>query len=202
MSLRRISPSHDFVETVGTLDVVSVLHGPFNDPGRVVIDPCMGHDFREIHAEYLRVHGPGAGPERPFSGDLLAEIPGVARILASNDAQGMNLGTIALTPGKDDPPQMLGLFHGPDLCVRPSSRGRGIGHALVLTRMLIEEGLPTWDHDKPGYTPAGARVVCGVVADLQAICAWSSGKHPDRPAIVNDLKLAVSHSATEEPSCP
>jgi len=80
---------------------------------------------------------------------------GEARLLDAVAPDGTSLGVLLLRDGTD----LIGLFTGPTLCVRPEHWGLGYGRALVAARLMRDGGLPTWEHDTPGYSPAGAAAV-------------------------------------------
>jgi GNAT superfamily N-acetyltransferase len=61
------------------------------------------------------------------------------------------------TPNDDE--KIVGLLLKPDLVVDRTYRGFGIGRALIAAELLLTGGIPTWEHDKPGYSPAGAATV-------------------------------------------
>lgn len=71
----------------------------------------------------------------------------------------MEYGTAAIMKTVNDDYMMVGLLAGPDLVVSQNYRNLGIGRAIIAARLLSSGDLPTWDHDKPSYSPGGAATV-------------------------------------------
>lgn len=82
---------------------------------------------------------------------------------------GFDIGLAALmrTPNEDE--RMVGLLLRPDLVVDRTYRGFGIGRALIAAELLTTGEIPTWEHDKPGYSPAGAATVAAGIALARAL---------------------------------
>lgn len=57
-----------------------------------------------------------------------------------------------------DTGMICGAYVGCSLAVDPDYRSQGLGTALVMLRFLVEESLPLWDHDTPGFSPQGDAV--------------------------------------------
>jgi len=55
----------------------------------------------------------------------------------------------------DDRRRIVGAYAGSDLVLRTALHGFGLGRELVLERALRDGSIPVWDHDRPGYSPAG-----------------------------------------------
>ena len=55
----------------------------------------------------------------------------------------------------DDRRRIVGAYAGSDLVLKPALHGFGLGRELVMERALRDGSLPLWDHDRPGYSPAG-----------------------------------------------
>lgn len=50
---------------------------------------------------------------------------------------------------------IVGAYTGMDLAVNPGWQRKGIGRILVAERFLRDGSLPSWNCDKPGFSPAG-----------------------------------------------
>lgn len=163
-------------EMVATLTPETILAGPGGRPDRVVIDPVMAKPFSELEADLMtRVGTPrvmdGSLPQAvttPFhnwiqdlaaSADPLILLDDCGRIVSLQDPEGEIQGFAALLGDGIDSWHLRGMILDCDMAVDPADRGHGIGRALVATQLLYGEGLPTWEHDKPGYSPAGAMTV-------------------------------------------
>lgn len=64
--------------------------------------------------------------------------------------------------------EIVGLYVGADLVVKPSHRNQGIGKCLVIERFARFGDLPCWDHDDPAYSHAGLATHRSAFADLAA----------------------------------
>jgi GNAT superfamily N-acetyltransferase len=64
-----------------------------------------------------------------------------------------------------------GAYVGCSLAVDPEHRSQGLGTALVMLRFLIDESLPLWDHDTPGFSPQGDAVHRQAFDELRSIRA-------------------------------
>lgn len=163
-------------ELVASLTPETVLAGPGGRPDRVVIDPVMAKLFSELEADLMaRVGTPrvtdGSLPQAvttPFhdwiqdlaaSADPLILLDDYGRIVSLQDPEGEIHGFAALLGDGIENWHLRGMILDSDLAVDPVNRGYGIGRALVAAQLLYGEGLPTWDHDKHGYSPAGAATV-------------------------------------------
>lgn len=163
-------------EVVASLTPETVLAGPGGRPDRVVIDPVMAKLFSELEADLMaRVGTPrvtdGSLPQAvttPFhdwiqdlaaSADPLILLDDYGRIVSLQDPEGEIHGFAALLGDGIENWYLRGMILDCDLAVDPVNRGYGIGRALVAAQLLYGEGLPTWEHDKPGYSPAGAITV-------------------------------------------
>jgi len=194
-----------------------VLTGPDRDEDDVDIDPIMGATFQTAmedfcsDAEILRVDPEltADSPEiryvtntRLAREETLLSLPGGGRVVKAISSDGTYIGVAAITPREEDPDtfRLAGLFTGCALCVSGPMRGRGIGKALVIARFLLDEELPTWDHDTPGYSPGGADLIENTAEDLAELSRYLLGKTSRRPELLDQYKLDVT---LEEPQpCP
>jgi GNAT superfamily N-acetyltransferase len=205
----RLAPSRTFYEELMELDDVSVLHGPGGNPDRVVVDPIMAASFEKA------LDGFCEDAEIEHVQKVLAQQPSVAtlpdglgRIVQAIGPDGNSYGLVALTSRRSDEAHMriTGLLTGCTLCVDPNYRGQGIANALIICRMLDDEGLPTWEHSKPSYSPAGEAAIQDALDDLQNIAAWRLGQSDRKPAVIDALALDLDLSPLEEPQetppCP
>jgi hypothetical protein len=139
-----MSPLPSFLD----LSEDQILVGPGRDPEEAVIDPIFGKDVDWILRD--------AAADEP---ELLAPVEG-APVTPSERAPGFSFqeveGGVLLRDPEGD---IAGLFLGRDLALDEDLRGRGLGAELVLERLLRFEDLPTWWHDEPAYSPAGAVAV-------------------------------------------
>lgn len=175
----RLRPDPALIDLLARLDGEALLTGPDRDPAEAEIDPVFAAPFGTAIADLRVDAGLPRGPDGadPLPGwldlldrrDPLATI-GEARLHDATAPDGAGLGVLLLQNGTEGP-DLIGLFTGPTLCVRPEHRGLGYGRALVAARLMREGALPTWGHDTPGYSPAGAATVRGARALLLALAA-------------------------------
>jgi GNAT superfamily N-acetyltransferase len=177
-------PSPDLLSLLFRLDAASVLTGPDRDPAEAVIDPVFEAPFASALADLRADAGlPGNGPDPvpPWvaglarDGALIAASDEV-RLLDATAPDGTGLGVLLVDTGSRAP-NVIGLFTGPTLCVDPKLRGRGYGRALAMARLIRDEALPTWEHDRPGYSPAGAATVASALSALRRM-APEEGLNP------------------------
>ena len=161
-----------------SVDPTDILSGPGNDPDRV----CIWHGFGKSLGTSIRtlaeITGQTNWPESfplhqvgsPFrtwiaevlSGqDVVLQTTGQdeMRIVCVPDGNGVEVGLAALMRTPNDDERMVGLLLRPDLSVHDTYQGLGIGRALVAAELIWTGGLPTWAHDKPGYSHAGEATV-------------------------------------------
>lgn len=155
-----------------------LLCGPGGDPARVQIWDGFAKPFETSLQELAESVGRtdwGTGPmiqqvtsplrvwiaEQLTPQSSLIETTGQdeVRIVAIPGPDGFDLGLAALMRTPNDDEKIVGLLLRPDLVVDRTYRGFGIGRGLIATELLLTGGVPTWDHDKPGYSPAGAATV-------------------------------------------
>ncbi|MEP3668995.1 MAG: hypothetical protein ABJN42_19905 [Roseibium sp.] len=157
----------EFWKMIEALDEETVLCGPDGDPDDVIVDPIMGSDFQTALADYAT---DGEIPDlSAFVQEVLAPLEPVAwvgdvRIVPALGVEGYEFGLIAL----DKTDKIAGIFSGPTLCVSSEFSGQGIARQLVVERMIRDRELPTWDHDKPGYSPGGEGVILSALDELQS----------------------------------
>jgi GNAT superfamily N-acetyltransferase len=137
----------------------SFLAGPDRVDGDIVVDPVFATTIDDIFSDLCVDAG-----QKLFNFDrwtLLADHSGVFYHVVQNAKQqsfGIAACTTDVTACGKNSPQIIGLYTGSALAVKPEHRNRGIGTKLVAYRFLFDHKLPLWDHDKPGYSPAGYRV--------------------------------------------
>lgn len=156
------------------LDDITVLVSPERDPADVVVDPILAKDFTEVLDDLAAHLGapladvPGAlrqhvdAPIRHWVDDqvqqnapLMEFDDSYGLVILMTDREGHEIGLAALRGDPMDGYKIRGLLFGADLVVDPLHRGMGLGSSLVAASLLYNESLPTWDHDEPGYSPAG-----------------------------------------------
>jgi GNAT superfamily N-acetyltransferase len=171
----RPAPGADLLDLLQELGGTAFLAGPGRDPREVEIDPILAKPLHEALDDFRADAGiPGAPSRRQATGtpleahagvmadgEILAESPDdEMRIVEAFSRDGLSLGAAALQRRADGSSwRIAGLFTGATLAVEPDLQGLGIGRALVMARLILDEALPTWDHDRPGYSPGGAAAV-------------------------------------------
>ncbi|PTX52377.1 hypothetical protein IQ03_01167 [Gemmobacter caeni] len=178
-------PSPELLSLLFRLDAASVLTGPDRDPADAVIDPVFAVPFATALADLradagLCEQGDGPDPLPLWLASLARNGPpiaasGAARLLDASAPDGTGLGVLLLDT-EPAIPRILGIFTGSTLCVDPTLRGRGHGRALAMARLIRDESLPTWEHDTPGYSPAG---VATLVSALGALRRMTPEEDPD-----------------------
>jgi len=165
-----------------------LLCGPGGDPARVHIWDGFSKPFETSLQELAESVGRtdwGTGPMvqqvtsplRAWIAETLSSQPSIietsgqdeVRIVPVLGPDGLDIGLAALMRAPNDDERIVGLLLRPDLAVERCYRGVGIGRALIATELLLTGGIPTWDHDKPGYSPAGAATVRAGVALARTI---------------------------------
>jgi len=155
-----------------------LLCGPGGDPDRVHIWDGFAKPFETSLQELAESVGRtdwGTGPMiqqvtsplRAWIAEYLSPRPALlettgqyeVRIVQVPGQDGDEIGLAALMRTANDDERIAGLLLRPDLVVDRTYQGLGIGRALIATELLLTGGIPTWDHDKPGYSPAGAVTV-------------------------------------------
>ena len=168
------------------LDDETVLCGPEGNPQDVVVDPAMGKKFGAVLAdlsEQIGVALSTAGlpqhvrsPIRSWTrnqvegGEVLMRLDDYGTIVPIVDGSGLELGLMAVMGDEMDGYSIRGLLLGSDLVMDRNYRGMGIGRCLVAASLLYRGGLPTWDHDKPGYTPEGEACVRSGLRLAMRVC--------------------------------
>lgn len=168
----------DQPQHVPEIPAEELLCGPGGDPARVHIWDGFAKPFETSLQELAESIGRtdwGTGPMiqqvtsplRAWIAEHLTPQPSLlettrqdeVRIVAIPGPDGVDLGLAALMRTANDDERIAGLLLRPDLVVDRTYQGLGIGRALIATELLLTGGIPTWDHDKPGYSPAGAATV-------------------------------------------
>lgn len=162
----REAPSRDLVALLDRCDADHVLVGPGRDPDGAEISTVFAARFKTALADLeddLGMPGRSGSSLEGWGRRTLDELPvavsGDARIrIAPAISEDMvPVGVVLLEKdARLETPRIKGVFTGPTLCLDRAWRGRGYGSALVAARLIMDEWLPTWDHDTPGYSPAGA----------------------------------------------
>lgn len=174
----KIGSGLDQPQQVAEISDAELLCGPGGDPARVHIWDGFAKPFETSLQELAESVGRtdwGTGPMiqqvtstlRAWIAEQLTPQPSLlettgqdeVRIVAIPGPDGVDLGLAALMRTANDDERIAGLLLRPDLVVDRTYRGLGIGRALIATELLLTGGIPTWDHDKPGYSPAGAATV-------------------------------------------
>lgn len=217
MVVRQLTVTRDFCETMLLLYPEQILSGPGRDADDIFIDPIFAATFPKAmedfcaDAEIQRVvseltpHSPEIHLET--NGNMawrepILLLPDGGRVVEALATDGHPIGVAAIMPREDDINtfQLAGLFTGSALCVNDPMRGHGIGKALVIARFLLDEELPTWEHDTPAYSPAGAGLIVHVASGLADLAGFLLGKTDRRPEIMDRFKINVT---LEEPRpCP
>lgn len=165
-------------QKVPEIPAEELLCGPGGDPARVQVWDGFAKPFETSLQELAESVGRtdwGTGPMiqqvtsplRSWIAEQLTPQPSLletvgqdeVRIVAIPGPDGFDLGLAALMRTANDDERIVGLLLRPDLVVDRTYRGLGIGRALIAAELLLTGGVPTWDHDKPGYSPAGAATV-------------------------------------------
>jgi hypothetical protein len=156
------------------LDGDALLAGPGRDLEEVVIDRVFAKPFHEALQDFCVDAGIPREPSRmqPIGTPLehrlvkIAESPAIAeseideaKIVEVFSHEDIPLGVVALQRPAGEGWRLSGLFTGATLAVNGTDQGFGIGHALVMARLILDEALPTWDHDKPAYSPGGVATI-------------------------------------------
>jgi hypothetical protein len=200
--------SGSFVSTLKEIDNETALCGPDGNPDRTVIDEIMGVPFRTALIDYcfdagITYNAASEGKDvvklDDFILHFLSEQDPVIEVTGSTPtiivpamtAGGENLGMLALTKNENGRFYITGCFSGSNLSVDPDFQENGIGRALTLARLMSDEELPTWNHDKPGYTAAGVETVRSAVTDLQNICEYIRGNDAETPYALMKYKIDV-----------
>jgi GNAT superfamily N-acetyltransferase len=155
-----------------------LLCGPGGDPDLVHIWDGFAKTFETSLQELAESVGRsdwGTGPMiqqvtsplRTWIAETLSSQPSIlettgqdeVRIVPVPGPDGTEIGLAALMRTPNDDERIVGLLLRPDLSVERFYRGFGIGRALIAAELLATGGIPTWEHDKPGYSPAGAATV-------------------------------------------
>lgn len=150
----------------------AILSGPGRDAGDAVIDPVFAVDFPIALADHCVEAGiaDNSTSLEAWAGHAWSH---AERLWSMPDFDtciipGSSGGVMALRRDGSEGASIRGVFTGSTLCVDSRSRGLGIGRDLVVARLIQDEALPTWSHDKPGYSPAGAGAVFSARSWLMA----------------------------------
>ena len=149
-----------------SLDDETALCGPDGDFEDVEIDDIMASTINVALRDYCT--DAGIKDLDAFLHETLSRLDPISderdiRIVPALGPDNCDYGVLALTADN----RIAGVFTGPTLCVDPEMFGQGIGRRLVMERMIRDGGLPTWDHDTPGYSHAGGATILSAVHDLK-----------------------------------
>lgn len=183
INLVPVGPAVD-APLLSDLDAETVLCGPGGDPDRIVIDDLMAKTWQDTlsnlcdHFEIPPHQGKRlrSSIDTPlwvwtqklrYEGEIIGhQDDGYGFLMALPDDKG-----IAHITGDDmDGFRLDGLLLECDLCVDPLARGFGIGSMIIATALLKFGELPTWHHDKPGYSHAGAGAVQSGLSLAKTLC--------------------------------
>lgn len=162
-----------------------LLVGPDHGPGTVEILPAPPDAFNAALRDFASDVGlePG-GPllqsigtafsshvDRLWDAPLILESPhDELRIVEAESADGTPLGVVALERRLGGyGARISGLFTGASLAVEKEMTGFGIGRALVMARLIVDERLPTWDLDTPAYSTGGEATVLSAARALMSM---------------------------------
>ncbi len=172
-----------------------ILAGPDRAPEDYEEDPIFAKPFGEALSDFRVDAGLVAGGPLPQSigtpfaayidglweGRLICESPhDELRIVEAVSPEDLGLGVIALQRRMGgDGCRATGLFTGVTLAVEREAQGFGIGRALVMARLLLDESLPTWHLDTPAYSPLGAKTVLSAAGALRAMAPSAGAEAPE-----------------------
>lgn len=167
-------PSKALLDMLEGMTDQSILSGPDRVPDDFEISDILAGSWKSALQDFMldnNISHPDDGtlvgsvnsPLERFSSELfkagriLMDVPeDEARIIAAES------GMLLLQKCADwDRAELIGMFWGSTLIIDPISniRGNGYGRDLVMARLFEDEALPTWDHDTPGYSTAGAQTI-------------------------------------------
>lgn len=223
--------SSGFVDMILALENEKFLCGPDGDPKSVVIDDVFGRDDglpdgyfarsiqdfcveaqieRDRVSSLIQVTTPLYDYVARFVGNqppILELDRGYMKIVPATLPDSVSIGVMAVSqgpmaPGLNTWSGLEGLSIGASLSVTKNMRYFGIGRALVVARLLSDEQLPTWEHDKPGYSYAGAAVVKNAIYDLKLLASHAlKGGDPDHITTKALARYNVDPKV-EEPDTP
>lgn len=188
--LAKTAISDSFIVMIEGLDEDTVLCGPDRDSHDVIIDDIMASEFDGALQDFcsdaniksredLQSHIQDTLSKQ----DPIAVVQGGAEciIVPAKSLDDWDWGVLALARDKSDSYRITGLFTGPTLCVDPDMRG--LGKALVVSRFIRDGELPTWHHDEPGYSNAGASVIQKSLQSIKDIIAELKGGEVNPPSM-------------------
>lgn len=182
--------SFDQVADLTDLDAETVLCGKGGDPDRVVVDPVFAKTFASVEADLIHHLGIRRDPDvlpqavgtafrawidwAATADPILLMDGGWGRVCEMTGPDGETVGL-----GDDlDGYRLVGMLYDCDLVVQDAYRGRGIGRAIIAARLITYGDLPTWDHDKPGYSPGGEACVWSGLRLAQALVELAIATRP------------------------
>jgi GNAT superfamily N-acetyltransferase len=160
-------------DMLNELDDENVLVGPDRDPEDADVDRMFGSEFSTSLRDCLfDADHHGDDIRDKSEEDLIAlllncgdfenpiiEIDDANLIIPILASEGYEIGAMGVQRQEDLTWDATGIFFGPTLVVQRKYQGQGIGKALVAARLLKDGALLTWEHDTPGYSPAGEGTV-------------------------------------------
>lgn len=180
-----VAPTAALKTLVAGLDDETILSGPDGrNPRHYEISSCFASSFRSALDDFMTdmeiapgepgtlqqaIHSPlnRFASQAWETGQLFMDAP-------DDDIRivGCDMGVLLLRKMSDpDHARISGLFCGSTLVIDRFDNLRffGLGRDLVIARMIQDEWLPTWDHDKPGYSDAGAMTVRAARHEIAAM---------------------------------
>lgn len=176
-----VSPSENLIDLINRLGD-GILAGPDRAPDDVDEDAIFATTFRNALADFA--HDAGLPPGQPLAQSIgtpfanhvdslwnerliFESCHDELRIVEARTVDHGPLGVVALRRRAGGYGcRIVGLCTGMTLAVEREAQGLGIGKALVMARLIVDERLPTWDLDIPAYSPRGAMTVCSAAAAL------------------------------------